>query len=330
MKRMLVVYCSLLVILVGWFVPASGADQPEKVTFRLDTTFIPKHGLFFAALGKGFYKDESLDVEIVPSTGSMATSQIIATGREAFGFADAGTMVLARQQDAKVKMIAVIHAKNPFSVVTLARKGIREPKDLEGKTIGIDPGGTLIMFPIFCSLTGIDCKKITIVTIDNAAKVPGLLAGRFDAIGGYSVSDPPVIVGMGETPYVIPWSKYGFNAYSNGIIANEKLLAENPDLVKKFLRATIRGIKYANDHPDEVAKIFVSYVPAINLVAAKAGIEAAAERLWTEEAIQHGIGYMTDAKWNEVQDNLVKYLNLKEKSPPEKLYTNQFLPGKVQ
>ena len=170
MKRTLVLCLGLFIILVGWLAPASDAGQLEKITFRLDTTYIPKHGIFFAALGKGFYKDEGLDVEIVPSTGSMATSQIIATGKEQFGFADAGTMVLARQQQAKVKMIAVVHAKNPFAVVTLERGPIREPKDLEGKTIGIDPGGTLIMFPIFCSLTGIDCKKVTLVTIDNAAK----------------------------------------------------------------------------------------------------------------------------------------------------------------
>ena len=101
-------------------------------------------------------------------------------------------------------------------------------KTSRGKTIGIDPGGTLIMFPIFCSLTGIDCKKVTLVTIDNAAKVPGLLAGRFDAIGGYSVSDPPVIVGMGEKPYVIPWSKYGFNAYSERNHRQRKTLGGKP------------------------------------------------------------------------------------------------------
>ncbi|HTU03532.1 MAG TPA: ABC transporter substrate-binding protein [Candidatus Sulfotelmatobacter sp.] len=325
MKRSIALVIGFLCLFAGWAASVTAAD---KVTFRLDTSFLPKHGIFFAALGKGFYKDEGLDVDIVPSTGSMATCQIIATGREEFGFSDAGTMVLCRQQDAKVKMIAVIHAKNPFAIVTLERIPIREPKDLEGKTIGIDPGGTLIMMPVFCSLTGVDCKKLNIVTTDNAAKVPGLLAGRFDAIGGYMVSDPPVIVGMGEKPYIIPWSKYGFNAYSNGIIANEKLLAEKPDLVKRFLRATVKGIKFANDNPDEAAKILVSYVPAISPVAAKIGIEMASERLWTDEAQQNGIGFMTDAKWNTVQDNLVKFMNLKEKSAPSQLYTNAFLPGK--
>ncbi len=329
MKRVVVVCSVVLLLLVGWIMPVLGAEKLEKVTFRLDTSFLPKHGIFFCALGKGFYKQEGLDVEISPSTGSMATCQIIATGKETFGFADAGTMVLSRQQGARVKMIAVIHAKNPYSVVTLARNNIREPKDLEGKTVGIDPGGTLIMWPVFCQLTGIDPKKVNVVTTDNAAKVPGLLAGRFDAIGGYMVSDPPVIAGMGETPYVIPWSKYGFNVYSNGIVVNERLINENPELIRKFLRATIRGIKYANDHPEEAAKILVSYVPAINPVAAKVGIEAAAERLWTEEALQHGIGYMTDAKWNELQETLMKYMNLKEKSSVDKLYTNDFLPGRI-
>jgi NitT/TauT family transport system substrate-binding protein len=321
----------LLAVVLALAIPLLPASAPagERVVFRLDTSYLPKHGIFFAALGKGYYKDEGLDVEISNSTGSMATSQIIASGKDTFGFADAGTMVLARQQDAKIKMIAVIHAKNPYSVITLPNKGIKEPKDLEGKTIGIDPGSTLIMFPIFCSLTKIDCTKVNVVTTDNTAKVPGLLAGRFDAIGGYLVSDPPVIAGMGQQAYVIPWSKYGFNLYANGIIAHERTLAEKPDLVKKFMRATVRGLKFANDNPDEAAKILVQQVPAINPDAAKVGVQAASEILWTEEALQNGIGYMTDAKWNELQDTLMKYMNLKQKSAPSALYTNEFLPGKM-
>ncbi len=306
------------------------AGELRKVSFRLDTSYLPKHGIFFVALEKGYYKEAGLDVAIVPGSGSLVAVQMVAAGRDTFGFADAGTMILGRAQGAMVKDVGMIHAKSPFSVITLKKYNIKTPKELEGKSIASEPGGSsFIMLPIFFKLAGVDASKVKVIPTDPTSKVPGLLAGRFEGVGSYLVSDPPVIVASGEEPVVFAYTDYGFKMYSNGLIASDKQIQEDPDLVRRFVQATFKGIKYANDHPDEAAQILVKHVPEINPKAAKMGIELACQILWTDEAKANGIGYMTKEMWELTQKNMVDYMGLKQPFPVEELYTNAFLPGKI-
>jgi len=306
------------------------AGELRKVSFRLDTSYLPKHGIFFVALEKGYYKEAGLDVTIVPGSGSLVAVQMVAAGRDTFGFADAGTMILGRAQGAMVKDVGMIHAKSPFSVITLKKYNIKTPKEFEGKSIASEPGGSsFIMLPIFFKLAGVDASKVKVIPTDPTSKVPGLLAGRFEGVGSYLVSDPPVIVASGEEPVVFAYTDYGFKMYSNGLIASDKQIQEDPDLVRRFVQATFKGIKYANDHPDEAAQILVKHVPEINPKAAKMGIELACQILWTDEAMANGIGYMTKEMWELNQKNMVDYMGLKQPFPVEELYTNAFLPGKI-
>jgi NitT/TauT family transport system substrate-binding protein len=117
--------------------------------------------------------------------------------------------------------------------------------------------------------------------------------------------------------------------YSNGLIATDDLIAKDPDLVRRFVQATFKGIKYANDHPDEAAAILVKHVPEIDPKAAKLGIELACSILWTDEAKANGIGYMTKEMWSLTQKNMVEFMGLKKQFAVEELFTNQFLPGKL-
>ena len=324
--RTLAVSLILTLLLAG----GTLAGELRKVSFRLDTSYLPKHGIFFVALEKGYYKEAGLDVTIVPGSGSLVAVQMVAAGRDTFGFADAGTMILGRAQGAMVKDVGMIHAKSPFSVITLKKYNIKTPKEFEGKSIASEPGGSsFIMLPIFFKLAGVDAGKVKVIPTDPTSKVPGLLAGRFEGVGSYLVSDPPVIVASGEEPVVFAYTDYGFKMYSNGLIASDKQIQEDPDLVRRFVQATFKGIKYANDHPDEAAQILVKHVPEINPKAAKMGIELACQILWTDEALANGIGYMTKEMWELTQKNMVDYMGLKQPFPVEELYTNAFLPGKI-
>ena len=330
MSRRFLSTLGLSLLLTALLAGGVRAGELRKVSFRLDTSYLPKHGIFFVALDKGYYRDSGLDVTIVPGSGSMVAVQTVAAGRDTFGFADAGTMILGRAQGAAVRSIGMIHAKSPFSVITLKKFNIKAPKDFEGKSIASEPGGaSYIMLPIFFKLAGVDASKVNVIPTDATSKVPGLLAGRFEGVGSYLVSDPPVIVANGGEPVVFAYTDYGFKMYSNGLIATEKLIKEDPDLVRRFVQATFKGIKYANDHPDEAAQILVKHVPEINPNAAKMGIELASQILWTDEAKANGIGYMTKEMWELTQKNMVEFMGLKQQSPVDELFTNAFLPGKL-
>src|SRR5690606_32500299 len=100
-----------------------------------------------------------------------------------FGFADAAAMALARSQGAPVKMLSVIHAKFPISIIHRRNSGISTPYDLEGKHgVSGGSGSPYILFPAFVRMLGLDESAIRFDPVDPAVMSPGLLTGRFDYI----------------------------------------------------------------------------------------------------------------------------------------------------
>lgn len=305
-------------------------SQPQtltKVTLKVDTNFLPKHGIFFAAQGLGFYKEEGLDVEIQPSTGSLDTSIAVGAGKVDFGFADFDTMVKARTLGAMDVQLAVIHAQSPFAVVTLPETGIKTFQDLKGKQIAGEPAGsTTILFPVALQLCHMTMKDVNFISVDTRTKLPGLQAGRWQAFTAYSVSDPATMIGENLKPVVIPWTQCGFSGYSNGLIASDTTLNQKPDLVKRFVRATLRGVKWACDNPDAAAQNTTKTVSLINLKAAKAGIQLACGIVWTPEAEKNGLGYMDRGQVTHTVDLAKQYLGLTGNVNVGDMYTNNFNP----
>jgi NitT/TauT family transport system substrate-binding protein len=87
------------------------------------------------------------------------------------------------------------------------------------------------------------------------------------------------------------------------------MIAKKPDLAGRLVQATMRGVQYANDHPDEAAEMLVRFFPDMKLKAAQIGVKAAAELLWTPEAKEYGLGYVTDEGVRHVRDSIIKYTN---------------------
>jgi NitT/TauT family transport system substrate-binding protein len=186
---------------------AASAAGTTAVVFRLDTNFLPKHGISFAAEGLGFYKQQGLSVTFQPSTGSYDTSIAVGQGRADFGFADIDTMVKAEAAGAPVEQLATIHAVNPSAVITLPQYNLHRFQDLKGKKIAGEPAGaTTILFPLALQLCHMSMTDVDFISVDSRAKLPGLQAGRWQAFVAYSVSDPATMIGEGLTPVVIPYS----------------------------------------------------------------------------------------------------------------------------
>ena len=307
---------------------APAVSAPQKVTFILDTTIIPKHGLFMPALYKGYYKEVGLEVDIVKSGGSGVAAETVAAGKAELGFGDIGAMMLARAKGARVKYVGAIHALSPFAVVTLAKTGIRQPKDLEGRTVGTFTGTSLASsVELFASITKIDASKVKQEILSSDVRIPSLIAGKVDALMDFYVSVPPVIEAEGIPTHSLKWSDYGWQAYANGLLLSDDTIAKNPDLGRRLVQATMRGVQYANDHPDEAAEMIVRFNPDIKPKAAEVGVRAAAELLWTPEAKEYGLGYVTLEGVQNVRDLLIKHLNQTQLSSldPKEVFDMSFL-----
>jgi NitT/TauT family transport system substrate-binding protein len=254
-------WCSLICVAAAGFaavLSAAPVAAMDKVSVITDAGFLGRHAYYFVAIQKGYYKAENLDVRVIRGQGSAEAIKQVAAGNVTFGFADAGSAVLGRANDGlPVRVVAIIYAKAPHAIYALKGSGIEKPKDLEGRRIANPAGGAIPkLFPAYAKAAGIDESKLNWV-VGSSESLPGLLAlGRVDAIGQFTVGEPRLKKDAAPKELVeLTYSGAGLDFYSNGIVASETTLKENPDLVRRFVRATLKGLRDAMDNPAEAARI---------------------------------------------------------------------------
>lgn len=239
----------------------------QNVTFVTDFGFNGRHAYYFVAKDKGYYAKYNLDVHFVPGKGSANAVKQVASGTAELGFADAGAVILARGNDQiPIKLVAMIYAKAPQAIYVLANSGITKPKDLEGKTIA-DTASSAVrkLFPAYAKVAHINASKVKWVVATSTA-LPGLLCtGRVNGIGQYLVGGPLLEKSCAPKKVrALSYAAAGLNIYSNGIIASASTIKNHPKLVREFVAATLKGLRYAVAHPMEAGQIMHKYHPEVS------------------------------------------------------------------
>jgi len=231
------------------------AQAKRQVTMRLDWLYQGPNAGFLIAQDKGFYEQAGLNVEIGPGKGSGSTAQLVASKATQFGFADGFVVGNSVSKGMSIKMVAGIFRRNPTAVVVLDESDIKTPKDLEGKTIGGPTGGTqFVQWPAFVKGCGLDGSKIRFTNIDPAGSPPGLITGQIAAIAGYAQGLVPSVEIRGNKKARVLWyADCGVTAVSNGIIVHTDLIKDDPEIIRSFVAASLRGFLYGRAHPDELA-----------------------------------------------------------------------------
>ncbi|MFQ5914676.1 MAG: ABC transporter substrate-binding protein, partial [Nitrospinota bacterium] len=217
------------------------ASAAEKVVFQFDWVPYGKYAGYYAAKEKGLYKAAGLDVTFERGYGGASPS--VAAGKHDYGIDGMGSVVIARSKNIPVKMVSVWHERGMYTLFMLKSSGIRTPKDLEGKNIGMAIGDVVHRnFPVFAQAVGL--KKWTFVPLRPAAKNPSLLAKKVDAIGTFTTVGIPLRLQakkMGDGIVEFLWSDFGIRLPTDGIVTRDKTIAEKPGQIKRFLSATLKG-----------------------------------------------------------------------------------------
>ncbi len=326
MKRMYIALAIFLLYVMG----LGSASAADKVKFALDWIPYGKHAMFYASIDMGFWKDAGLDVALTRGFGSGDTVKRVASGTEDFGFASVGNMIAARARGADLRLVGMIHDKTLETVATLKGNKIAKPSDLEGKKIGSpEANASRVIFPAFANINKFDHKKVTWVNMTVPATVPSLLAGRVDAILIFYTEKPTVDKAsgkVGKEPYYMLYANYGMATYGNGILVSEKTLKAKPELVKRFLAATYKGIAWSVENPQKAVDIFIKHNPAISPDLARAHFDIAVDSLLSANAMKAGIGHMTRDRMVFTNDLITTHMKLPKKTAVEDVYSNDFLP----
>lgn len=314
--------------------PAPAQSQPlTKVVFSLDFIPLGRHAPWYAALAEGYFKDEGLDVSIIPAQGGAQVIQAVVSGTADLGFMGVPELAIARAVGAKVKIVAVNYQKLPVAVFSLVSgANLSTTKQLEGLTLGSGAGSfTPKILRGFMVQNGLDPNTLHVVDIAPSARASALLTKKVPSIEFFAMAKPGLeqaAEGIHEKLQTFLPADHGLQLYSNGIGTREDYLAKNPDVVKRFVRAALKGWKFAFEHPDRAAQDEIKYIPSLKPDVIKAELAIVRNLAVTPDVEQHGLGWFDPAKIKANLDFVVKYIGVNG-TPPKAtdLYATGFLPN---
>ena len=309
------------------------APSLTKLVFSLDFIPLGRHAPWYAALAEGYFKDEGLDVSIIPSQGGAQVIQNVASGTADMGFMGVPEVAIARATGAPIKMVAVNYQKIPIAVFSLeSGANVRTIKQLEGLTLGSGSGSfTPKILQGFMAEHELDPSKLTVADITPAARASALLTKQVPSIEFFAMAKPGLeqaADSVHEKLQAYLPADNGLELYSNGIGVTEQYLAKNPDVVRKFVRAALKGWKFALDNPAKAAQDEIKYIPSLKPEVIEAEIGVVRDLSVTPDVEQHGFGWFDPAKIKENVDFVVKYIGVKGTPPaPAELYATGYLPN---
>lgn len=328
---LLVLAAALLTLAACGGAPASGsAGQPKpgekpkelkEVSLRLDWLLGAEHTAYYVAQEKGFFADAGLKVNIREGEGSGVTVKLIGNGNDTFGVVAAGTVLLSVAEGIPVQSVATLFQNTPTAVIFPKDKPIKSLTDLKGKQVGVlIKSVTYTEWQAMEKMQGLDPKSVTEVAMDRAIVEP-MMSKKIDAGIAWMINDGTQLQVNGFDVGLLPFKNLGLQIPSSTIVANSKDVAKNPELVKAFVGAVLKGWQYTIDHPDEAFEIFKKNAPKADVKFNQAKLPMVIDLLKSDK----GLGYNNPAAWENLKKLYSDFGVLKSPVDLNQVYTNNFL-----
>jgi len=316
-------------IVLAWSGGTRAAEM-KPANIRLDFIIGGKHAPWFVALEKGFYAKRGLNVTIQASTGSADTVRTIGAGGADFGFADIGTMIVAKSRGAPVQAAAQF-GYVPATVMWREDTDIKKLKDLEGKSYAISPGqAQWYLMPAYCRINRIDYKAIKIQETAAPLQPAALVAKKADFIVMYRASNDEVAelaaAKQGIKLNRIFMKDTGLDIYGTGLIVKDEDVKKRPEFVRAYVEATLEGLRYARDNQEESLKILLKHKPELDAVLTTMQLKNALTEVFLPlESVNVGLGYMKPEITEKTVKIVNEYFDVGRKVTSKEVFTNQFI-----
>src|SRR5262249_43055291 len=304
---------------------ASPVRADEKITYLFPAPpLLPAFGPIQLAKGKGYFSQAGLDVTYAVGRGGVDVAKAVGAGNAPLGGIVADGPIMVRQNGVPVKIVAVFGGKGFMQLVVREDSDIRRPADLKGKTI------TVMSFQdtTFYALLGLLASAgLTQDDVDIQAAGPTgvwqmVAAGKSVGMAGGPDWIPPVQV-AGVPARVLPTDEF-FPHMAQGIAASDQIIKDKPEMVHAFVKAALRGMKDIMDDPAAAADDFVKFVPEWK--GKEDQVKAAF--VYYDKLVYPGQkqpGEVNAERLAKLQDFYLAKGLIKNKTPVEDLYTNQFI-----
>lgn len=302
------------------------AQAQDNVSLRLNWYLGGLHVPFYFGVDKGFYKQEGINLTINEGRGSANTVQVVGAGTDTFGLADSSSIINLISKGGEIKSVMNILSSTGFSVVSAASAGIRTPKDIEGKTLAVSPGDPIRgLLEALAAHNKVDISKVKFLQVDPAAKVVTVLEKRADGLLGGADDQFFLLKYRGIEPHALRFADHGANIVGMAIFTGNNTIKTNPDLVRRFVKATKRAWEEAKKNPDVAVDVAMKVKPDINRQSTKDQMLVDFELLDSMN-VKGQIGFGHQKDWTETIELLKKYRGLETQQTWTAFHTNEFLP----
>ena len=300
------------------------AQAADKVILRINFTPWGMHAQYYGGKVQGIYASEGIELEIRPPSSGQQSEIFIATGREQLGISNADSFVKAKGSGLPIIAVMADQPDNPFSVISPKKAGITTPDKMKGMKLAWFPSNVIGLVEPVLLKGGLTRKDIEFVNVARGAEIQLLAAGQVDGLFGYSYGQALTLEDKGFPVNVMPVRDYGVQFYGTVLYTNDALLKSNPDLVNRFVRATMKSLIWTHDNIEQAMKEIVAVSPDRDLKLESRKLKMIYD-LYNSPDYAERFGLMNDAKWQSSVDILASGGDLPKKPVIKDMYTNAFV-----
>jgi NitT/TauT family transport system substrate-binding protein len=320
---------------VASLLPASTrAAAQAKVKFVLDWQIQGPQAPFIVAKAGGAFTAQGLDVTIDRGTGSQKTIEQVATGTYDMGYGDINSMIEYNAKNPQTPLIAVGIVLNspPFSLLSLKRYGIREPKDLKGVAIGAPAGDApRRLWPIFAKNAGVPVDAVTWTNMAPPLREPALVKGDVKAISGFYFTGFLNLTENLKVPesevVAFMYSDYGIDLYGNAVIVRTDWLKTNETTARKFLAALNTAFKATLKDPKAAITHVKAAEPLSNEATELKRLQLAMKtNMVNDEVKRNGLLGIDPARMQRAIEQVVLAFELPSKPSVAQVFNGGYLP----
>jgi len=325
LKKFVLITLGLMLVLSACSSSRSANGSGELTQVRLPMGYIPniQFAPMYVAIQKGYFREAGIEIELDYKFETDGVA-LVGAGELPFAVVSGEQVLLARAQGLPVVYVAAWYQQYPVSVVAKSELGVLIPQDLKGKKIGL-PGLFGANYVGLRALLSEAKMSESDVTLDSIGfnQVDLLAAGEQDVIVGYTANEPIQLRARGIPVTEIRVADY-VQLASNGILASEKVISENPDLVRAFVGAFLKGLADTIADPEEAFKMSESYIP--NFADLDVDVQIQVLGTSIEQWKAERLGYSDPQAWENMQTVLLEAGLITEKMDLSKAFTNEFIP----
>ena len=332
----LLVVCSLVLAACGSAVTptsvpkivATQAPVLQRVSVQLGWQNNGEFAAIHNAIGEGFYRDEGLDVTIKTGGSGIDPIPVVANRNETFGVSAGTAQMISAIANSKIpiKALAALGQTIPSGYMYFLKPGEqasqRTPKDWKGTIVCTQKTG-FITARLLGKVVGLTENDFQVVEAGDAPDM--LMAGKCDYFNGWSTNQGWNLDQFGK-PWSMIYSSDYIPAYPDVIFARSDYIDKNPDTVRKFVRATMKGLQFQVDNPTKTVLNVLKYgQEGLNAEQLTWRMGKQNPLATSSDTKTNGLGYMNPLKWQNLANQMVETAEIKQAPNVNDMMTNDYL-----